>query len=152
MDELRIGELTKEMVAEKLRIVGDPCVAAAGVVRRALTAALKSSPVDGTSSGRVIEDAVKGAMTALLLADQSLARGAILLLEVVHDVAQECQLDSTECMGSALHAFAEMRRYVDPSRLDDIRLGIEAHYMGAGDVFLDYLRAPLKPDSKAAPR
>lgn len=143
MDQLRIGELTKEMVAEELRLLGDPCMAAAAVVRKALTAALKTAPVDGTPPARVIEDAVKGAITALLLADQSLSRGAIRILEAVHDVALECHLDPTESMCAALRALAELRRYTEPARLDDVRLAIEAHYMGAGEVFIGFLRAPV---------
>lgn len=151
MDQLRIGELTKEMVAEELRLLGDPCIAAAAVVRKALTAAFRSAPADLAPPARVIEDAVKGAMTALLLADHSLARGAILVLEAVHDVAEECHLDPTECMRAALHALAELRRFVEPARLDDIRLGIEAHYMGAGEVFVEYLRVPVAPPSASKP-
>ena len=142
-DQLRIGELTKEMVAEELRLLGDPCAAAAVVVRKALTAALRSAPTGGAPSARLIEDAVKGAMTALLLADHSLARGAVLVLEAVHDVAGECHLDPTESMRAALRALAELRRFVEPARLDDIRLEIEAHYMGAGEVFVGFLRSPV---------
>ena len=143
MDQLRIGELTKEMVAEELRLLGDPCAAAAAVVRKALTAALISAPGGGTPPARVIEDAVKGAMTALLLADQSLARGSIRVLEGGHDVAGEWNLAPTESMSAALRALAELRRFVEPARLDDIRLQIEAHYMGAGEVFSGFLRAPV---------
>ncbi|MEK7383658.1 MAG: hypothetical protein AAB262_10295 [Elusimicrobiota bacterium] len=142
-DQLRIGELTKEMVAEELRLLGDPCAAAAVVVRKALTAALRSAPTGVAPSARLIEDAVKGAMTALLLADHSLARGAVLVLEAVHDVAGECHLDPTESMRAALRALAELRRFVEPARLDDIRLEIEAHYMGAGEVFVGFLRSPV---------
>ena len=152
MDQLRIGELTKEMVAEELRLLGDPCATAAGVVRRALTAALQSAPVEGTPAARVIEDTVRGAMTALLLADQSLPGGAVLVLGAVYGVAQECNLDPTECMRAALSALAELRRFVEPSRLDDIRLAIEAHYMGAGEVFTEFLRAQSASAPKSAPR
>lgn len=156
MDQLRIGELTKEMVAEELRLLGDPCAAAAAVVRKSLTAALKSGPSGGgMRHSQVIEDTVKGAMTALLLADHSLARGGILVLEIVLEVAGECHLDPTESMRAALHALAELRRFVEPARLDDIRLEIEAHYMGAGEVFVEFLRAPaprpIPPPAERAP-
>ena len=67
MDQLHIGELTKEMVAEELRLLGDPCAAAAAVVRKSLTAALKSAPASVAPPARIIEETVKGAMTALLL-------------------------------------------------------------------------------------
>lgn len=140
MDELRLVQLTKEMVAEELRLLGDPCAAAAAVVRKTLMAALQGSAPGDTPPTRVIEDAVKGAMTALLLADHSMTRGAILILEAVMDTASKRDLDPTDSMRAALKGLADLRRFVDPSRIDDIRLEIEAHYMGAGEVFMEYLR------------
>ncbi len=148
MDELRIHQLTKEMVAEELRQLGDPCAAAAAVVRRTVFAALKNRP-QGTADVRVLEDSVKGAMTALLLADQSLARGGMLVLAAVVEVASEAQMDPTEAMRAALLGLADLRRFVDPDRIEELRLAIEAKYMGAGEVFVEYLRAPLP--SGAAP-
>lgn len=143
MDELRISQLTKEMVAEELRILGDPCAAAAAVVKKTLTAALQSAPA-GTPPETIIEDAVKGAMTALLLAEQSLARGGLLVLDAVLDVSAQANLDPTESMRAAMRALADLRRFVDPSRIDDVRLAIESKYMGAGEVFAEFLRAPRK--------
>ncbi|MBI4060877.1 MAG: hypothetical protein HY403_05545 [Elusimicrobia bacterium] len=140
MDQLRIVQLTKEMVAEELRLLGDPCAAAASVVRKTLMAAFQGVPPGDTPPTRVIEDAVKGAMTALLLADHSVTRGSILVVEAVMDTAAERNLDPTDSMRAALKGLADLRRFVDPARIDDIRLEIEAHYMGAGEVFMDYLR------------
>ena len=140
MDELRIVQLTKEMVAEELRLLGDPCAAAASVVRRTLTAAFQGAAPGDTAPQRIIEDAVKGAMTALLLADHSMTRSSILVVEAVMDVATKRELDPTESMRAALKGLADLRRFVDPARMDDIRLEIEAHYMGAGEVFMEYLR------------
>ena len=140
MDELRIVQLTKEMVAEELRLLGDPCAAAANVVRKTLLAAFQGAAPGDTPPTRVIEDAVKGAMTALLLADHSMTRSSILVVEAVMDVATKRDLDPTESMRAALKGLADLRRFVDPARMDDIRLEIEAHYMGAGEVFMEYLR------------
>jgi len=140
MDELRIVQLTKEMVAEELRLLGDPCAAAASVVRKTLMAAFQGAAPGDTPTARVIEDAVKGAMTALLLADHSMTRGSILVVEAVMDVAAKKELDPTDSMRAALKGLADLRRFVDPSRIDDIRLEIEAHYMGVGAVFMEYLR------------
>ncbi|MEK7233039.1 MAG: hypothetical protein AAB268_04435 [Elusimicrobiota bacterium] len=140
MDELRIVQLIKEMVAEELRLMGDPCVAAASVVRKTLLAAFHGADAEDTPPARVIEDAVKGAMTALLLADHSMTRGSILVVEAVVDVAAKLDLDPTDSMRAALKGLADLQRFVDPSRIDDIRLEIAAHYMGAGEVFVEYLR------------
>ena len=144
MDQLRLGQLTKEMVAEELRRLGDPCASAALVVRKTLAAAFSTGPaLPSAGVERIIEDAVKGAMTALLLADQSLTRGAILVLEAMVDAAAEHHIDPTLAMTAALRGLADLRRFVEPERMDDIRLEIDAHYHGAGDAFVAYLRQPL---------
>ncbi len=144
-NETRFGQLTKEMVAEELRRLGDPCAAAALVVSKTLSAALDGPAALGqTSPEQVIEDAVKGAMTALLLADQSLTRGAILVLEAVAEASGERQIDPTAGMLAGLRGIADLRRFVEPDRMDSIRLEIEAHYHGAGDAFNQFLREPLQ--------
>lgn len=149
MDEVRIGQLTKEMVAEELRRLGDPCAAAAAVVRKTLAAAFDGPTALGNAPvERIVEDAVKGAMTALLLADHSLARGSILVLEAVVEVSAERELDPTVAMSAALQGLADLRRFVEPERIDDIRLEIEAHYHGAGEVFARFLREPLKDEKE----
>ncbi|MFI5344975.1 MAG: hypothetical protein ACHQ51_01250 [Elusimicrobiota bacterium] len=150
MDELRMHQLTKEMVAEELRLMGDPCKTAAEVVRRTLTAALQSPP-DGTAPERIIEDSVKGAMTAVLLADQNLTRAAMLVLAAVMD-ASNATVEPSAAMGAALKGVADLRRFTDPQRLEEIRLEIAAQYMGAGEVFVEYLRAPIPGDQTPAPR
>ena len=150
MDELRIHQLTKEMVAEELRLLGDPCQTAADVVRKTLSAALQSPP-EGTGPERIIEDAVKGAMTALLLAEQNLARGAMLVLSAVLDVSA-ANVDPMAAMGSALKGIADLRRFADADQLENVRLEIAAKYMGAGEVFSEYLREPIPGDRTSAPR
>ncbi len=120
--------------------MGDPCATAANVVRKTLMAALQDATPGDTPPARLIEDTVKGAMTAMLLADHSVSRGAILVLEAVMDTAAKRDLDPTESMSAALKGLADLRRFVDPARIDDVRLEIEAHYMGAGEVFKEYLR------------
>jgi len=150
MDELRIGQLTKEMVAEELRQLSDPCAAAATVVRKTLSIALNGSPAGETPYVLVIEDAVKGAMTALLLADLSLSRGAILVIEAVHDVALERELDTVEAMRAALKGLADLRRFVTAQKVDEVRHAIETRYMGAGEMFGEYLSESQRAEAAAA--
>lgn len=141
MDELRIHQLTKEMVAEELRQLGDPCATAAEVVRKTLAAALANAPA-GTEGQRVIEDTVRGAMTALLLAEQSLTKGGMMILQVVLETTYE-HVAPQDAMAAALRGLADMRRFVDPDRLDEMRIQIASTYMGAGELFSEYMRAPL---------
>ncbi len=141
MDELRIHQLSKEMVAAELRKLGDPCATAAEVVQRTLAAALVRPPL-GTEAARLIEDTVRGAMTALLLADQSLSRGGLLILEAVLEITAT-HLEPMAAMHAVLKGLADMRRFATPERLADMRVVIGAKYMGAGEVFDGYLREPL---------
>ena len=142
MDELRIHQLTKEMVAAELKLSADPCEAAAGVVRKILGPALLNPPA-GTPPGLIVEDVVRGAMIALLLADQNLARGAMGVLDAVLETAGQAQLDPTEAMRAALQGAADLGRFTDPARLNDIRVAIDGKFMGAGEVFSGFLRATL---------
>jgi hypothetical protein len=150
MDELRIHQLMKEMVAEELRQLGDPCKTAAEVVRRALVPALQSSP-EGTTAERIIEDSVKGAMTALLLAEQNLPRGTLLVLEVVLETST-AHLDPTVAMSAALKGVADLRRFADVDRLEEIRQAVDKTYMGAGELFNELLRQPLPGGQTPTPR
>ena len=143
MDELRIGQLTKEMVAEELRLLGDPCAAAAAVLRKTLKAALAPD-----NAARLIDDAVKGAMTALLLADQSMAKGAIMAMEAVLDAAAEKQVDNEVAMKAALKALSDLRRFVEPARIDELKMALEMRFMGTGAVFGEFLREPLPQSQK----
>jgi hypothetical protein len=150
MDEMRIGQLTKEMVAEELRRLGDPSIKIGALVRQTVRVALSTRP-KGTEPAQLIEDTVKGAMTAILLADQSLVRGSLQVLEAVIDVAAEFAIDPTEAMRAGLKGLADIRRFVDPSRVDEVHVEIEAKYMGAGEVFNEFLREPI-PGGHVVPR
>lgn len=144
MEPIRIEQLMKQMVAEELAKLPDPCASAAMIVLKTLTAALPLPP-EPAAAMNTIEDVIKGAMTALLLADQNLCRGAMLILEVVLEVSAERHLDPTQSMAAALHALADLRRFVEPDRIEELRREIDARYMGAGDLFRELLRAPLPP-------
>jgi hypothetical protein len=69
----------------------------------------------------------------------------MMVLEAVVDVASEGHMDPTEAMRAALSGLADLRRFADPARIDEISAEIAAKYMGADEVFHEYLRAPL-PD------
>lgn len=145
MDKVRIGQLTKEMVAEELRRLGDPLAAAAAVVRKTLSAAFEGPALLGSAAlEALIEDAVKGAMTALLLGDQDLPRGSLLILQSVVDLSAERHLDPTAAMSAALKGVADLRRFLPPERMDDIHREIEARYHGAGEAFGACLRERLR--------
>src|SRR5438128_2305407 len=102
METFRLGQLTKELVAAKLRVMDDPCAAASEIVRAAVSVALRGLPDNKSAWPGVIRDACQGGITGLLLAEQNVARGAILMLKAVGEVAAEQQMDPTEAMMAAL--------------------------------------------------
>lgn len=135
MDDFKINQLTKELVSARLRELPDPCAAAAGLVSETLTVALKNLPPGSVAESRVVEDACQGAMTGLLLNDQNLVRGSVLILESVVELAGRLNLDQPEMMRSALRGIADMKRFVRPEMLYEIQAAIEARYQGAGLAF-----------------
>jgi hypothetical protein len=144
-DDFKISQLTKELVTARLKQMEDPCAAAAALVKDALSVALKGLPPGAVAESRVVEDACQGAMTGLLLNDQPLHRGAVLILERVVDLANALNLDQTELMRSALRGIADMRRFVRIEVLGDMRQAIEARFHGAGLAF-EALCAEPTPD------
>ena len=142
MDDFKINQLTKELVSARLRELPDPCAAAAGLVRETLSVALKTLAPGSVAESRVVEDACQGAMTGLLLNDQNLVRGAVLILEAVVDLAGALNLDQPEMMKDALKGIADMRRFVRPEMMYEIQVAIEARYQGAGVAFDALCREP----------
>jgi len=139
VEEFRIGQLTKELVAIKLQKMSDPCAAAAELVQKTLSLALKGLSPNDPGLDRLIADACRGGITGLLLADQNLAKGAVLILEVVAELASEFNLDPAQAMKGALHGLADLHRFVQPEQIYDITHRIEANFMGAGEAFSQIL-------------
>ncbi len=148
-EPFEIGQLTKELVAMKLKKMADPCAAAAELVKQTLTVALAAVKTDAEARSKAIADACKGGMTGLLLADQNLPRGAALTLEAVVELAGRHDLDPGESMRSALRGMAELRRYLREDQLDEIGREIGLHFMGAGEVFAEMLAKPETPAAQA---
>lgn len=133
--EFKIRQLTKELVSAKLAELGDPCAAAAELVRRTLEVALQGLPPGGAAEGRVVEDACQGGMTGLLLHEKDLPKGAVLILDAVVELAGRFNLDPTELMRAAMRGIADMARFTGAAVLFEIEGRIEARYQGAGGAF-----------------
>ena len=135
MENFKIGQLTKEMVVARLKKIEDPCVAAAQLVKKALAVVFKDKSPDDPTVATVIQDACHGGMTALLLAKQNLAKGSVLMLQVVSEVTLEAGLEPMRTMQSALLGIAELHQVVSSEQMEEIRREISAHYTGAGEIF-----------------
>lgn len=148
-EEFKIGQLTKELVAIKLKKMADPCATAANLVKQTLSVAMKGLKQGDAGQGELIEDACRGGITGLLLAEQNLGKGAVLILEAVAELSSELNLDPTEMMRSALKGIADMRRFLRTDQLYAIHRDIEMHFMGAGEVFAQLIQ--VKPEAKPQP-
>ena len=147
MASFKLDQLTKELVMAKLRAIDDPCAAAAGIVRATLSVALAGLADDTQAQAEVIEDACRGGATGLLLTEQNMARGAVLLLRCVSEVAAKYSMDPTEAMMAALRGISDLKRFLLPDRLEELRAAVDAEFMGAGEC----LRRMLDAKPTAAP-
>lgn len=147
MEEFQIGQLTKELVAIRLKKMTDPCAAAADLVKKTLAVTLQNTPPE--HAAKVISDGCQGGITGLLLADQNLSKGAVLILEAVAELAAEHHVDPQEALKAALRGICDMRRFVRPDQLTEIQNEIEAHFDGAGQAFVDALTESRKADKSA---
>ncbi|MBI4424213.1 MAG: hypothetical protein HY554_10825 [Elusimicrobia bacterium] len=132
-------------MSAKLKAMDDPCAAAAAIVQASLSVALRSIPEDKDVNRRLaIQEACQGAMTGLLLSEQNTTRGAVLILSKVAEVANDYRMDPSAAMESALRGIADIRRFLLPERLAEMRVAVDAAFLGAGEAlrkFLDEARA-----------
>ena len=84
-------------------------------------------------------------MTALLLSEQNLSRGAVRIVEAVSDVADELGLDRIELLRGALRGLADMNRLVRPETLREMGAALEARFPGGGPGVRRVLRRDAGP-------
>lgn len=135
MDDFKIGQLTKEMVVVRLKNMGDPCAAAAEVLKKTLLVALKDTKPGDSGYVRVIREACEGAMMGLLVMEQNLPVGAVRMLEAIGEASAELNLDPAAMMEGGLEGIADMHRFLTGDQMDAIHHEIDTSLMGAGDAF-----------------
>lgn len=123
MKDFQVSQLTKEMVVTRLKALGDPCAAAVDVARTTLEVILKSSTSIDPSIG-AIRDVCQGTMVGLILTDQSLTKGAMLMLEMIIEINARFGLDPQETSKAAIQGIAGVAKYVTMGQLDEVRAGI----------------------------
>ncbi|MBI4346000.1 MAG: hypothetical protein HY553_04055 [Elusimicrobia bacterium] len=133
MESFRLGQLTKELVAAKLRVMDDPCAAAAEIVRTTISVALRGMPEHKDAWPAVIKDASQGGITGLLLAEHNVNKGAVLMMRAIAEVASEHHMDPTEAMRAALQGIADLKRFILPERMAELQSAIDSEFMGAGE-------------------
>lgn len=149
-DPFKISQLTKELVASELRTSTDPCLLAAQTIRKTLNVTIKAIPIGDPSWKTAIEDAVRGGLQGLLLADFDVAKGGIYTLRELTHLSQDLGLDPMDTLLSGMRGMASLKRLIPPERMDALRLQIDAEYHGAGEAFSALLSKV--PDPGRAPR
>lgn len=145
-DEFKISQLTKELVAMNLKERQNPCAVAAGVVRQTIDVALKARPHEAR---RVVSDACYGGLQGLLLAEQDLACGVLLILSAVQGRAGELEPSAAEMRSYCIEGFARIAKFVSREDLAAICRALERRHQ-AGQAFTDALSAQeAAPASRA---
>ena len=144
-DSFRIAQFAKELVAIRLQGVDDPCAVAAALVRETARVALKSRPREADC---VIADACCGALQALLLCGQDLARAATLMLGAVQELAAPLKADPALLSEYALEGFARNRRLMTQDQVIDILETLESRFKGAGAAFAKALAGQPDPSRR----
>jgi hypothetical protein len=145
METFNLGQLTKEMVASRLREMEDPCAVAARILEDALTSALRNAKGFGPGEKEMVSEACHGAMIGILLRHQDLSHGAVQVLRAACAAAQALSLDPTEFMTLAIEGLARIRNVAPPEQLHEMIYALEAEFMGAGEVFRELCQAPVSP-------
>ena len=136
--QFKVGQLTKELVALNLKEVENPCMVAAGLVRQTIGVALKARPEEARG---IVSDACYGGLQGLLLADQDLACGALLMLAALGGGAADIALNPAEIRRYAIEGFARIARFVSREDVTSISRALEKRHQGAGQAFNDALAA-----------
>lgn len=141
----RVGKLTEALVAANMTGSADPYQMAATTIRRTVHVALRALPAWDPAADLAIEEAVRGGLQALILADLDVARGGFLTLGELTELAEEFGRDPSETMMSALRGMAAVQGLIPNDQLHRLCGAIEASYVGGGEALADLLRAGASP-------
>jgi len=135
MDRFNLAQLTKVMLATRLKEVPDLAEATRQVVFETLKTYLRNLPPGSPELREGVREVARGAVTALLILDQRLPRGTVHVLKGVDLAASSYELDPGEALTWALEGIADLKRFVPMDALLWISQEIEQEFMGTGQVF-----------------
>jgi hypothetical protein len=137
--EFDFEKLGKEIVVSKLQGVEDPYALAGEAAHKIAVAA-----VAGTRSRQSPEVTLaavcRGVASGMVLLEKDLPRTAVSLLGQMAIVAQETNLDPADCMTWAMEGLAPVAK-LSAGGPDAVRAAIDEQFMGAGEVFENFVRA-----------
>lgn len=151
MEWFNINQLTKEMVVARLSELTDPVDAAVEILEKTILVALKDVETLKPGHRQTLVAACSGTLTALLLKQMNLRVASVKVIHSMVGIANRIHHDPTELSTLALHAIADLHRFVARSEMDAIRAAIDAEFMGAGDALRDLIDAARKLDDVTQP-
>ncbi len=134
-DQYNLGELTKEMVASRLKSLEDAPAVAAEIVKKTIVAGVQGTRHAGQSPQVSVQQICRGAVAGLLLIDKDLPKSAVCMLDKMAEASQEIQLAPEDLMTWAMEGIASMANVIPLDVQGRIRDAINDKYMGAGEVF-----------------
>ncbi|TPW19919.1 MAG: hypothetical protein FD126_2204 [Elusimicrobia bacterium] len=116
-NSFRVGKLTEALVAANMTGSADPYAMAAKTIRETVHVALRAIPAWDPSADLAIEEAVRGGIQALVLADLDVARGGYLTLCEMTDMAHELGRDPGDTLLCAMRGIVSLRRLVPDDQM-----------------------------------
>lgn len=132
-------KLGKEIVMSRFKDLEDPYTLAGEAARKIAVAAVGATK--GVQEPRVsVAGVCRGVSAGMLLLEKDLPRTALALLSQMAAVGQETGLDPADCMSWAMEGIAPIAKLAPGGAADAVRSAIDEAYMGAGEVFENFVR------------
>lgn len=144
--EYDFEKLAKEIVLERLRDLPNPPAAAGEIALKIAVPAVTSTRLR-QDPRLTVSATCRGVMQGMLLLEKDLGETAVSLLNQMAAISQEADLDPADCMTWAMEGMAPVCRLASSHVQDSVSHAIEEHFMGAGQIFNDLVRAA--PEAEA---
>lgn len=140
--EYDFEKLGKEIVVSRLANVDDPYAVAGEAARKIAVAGVTGTRAQ--QDPRLTVAAVcRGVAKGMLMLEKDLPKTAVALLRQMAVVAQETNLDPSECMIWAMEGLAPVAKLAPNGGADSVRSAIDEAFMGAGEAFENIVRADV---------
>lgn len=142
-----LKEKTQDFVQKRIKNAGDPFEAASHAADEIIGAAVRKTEgkPGAISKADIVRDVCHGAMAGLLLADLDIAKGAVVLIGSMAEVAQEIKVDPAELLTWSLEGVARLTPLVSLQRMSDVGHAIDAQFMGTAEIFRELCRKAQTP-------
>lgn len=137
--EYDFEKLGKEIVVSHCKDVEDPYAVAGEAARKIAVAAVTSTRA-AQDPHFTVAAVCRGVSAGMLILEKELPKTAVALLTQMGTVAQETNLDPSDCMSWAMEGIAPIAKLAPGGAADAVRAAIDERFMGAGEVFEQLVR------------